>query len=122
MRLLLDQGLPRSSVYHLRRVGIEAAHVGELGLAAASDSAILDVARQEQRIIVTLDADFHALLALSGAVGPSVIRVRLEGPRAEPLTHVLVDVLSLCKDDLEHGAMVSVTENGVRVRRLPLLQ
>jgi predicted nuclease of predicted toxin-antitoxin system len=122
MKLLLDQGLPRSSVFHLRAAGMDAVHVGERALATAPDSVILGTARQEQRIVVTLDADFHALLVLSGAAGPSVIRVRIEGLQAGPLAGVLVDVLKLCKDDLSHGAMVSVTEHGVRVRRLPLLQ
>jgi predicted nuclease of predicted toxin-antitoxin system len=122
MKLLLDQGLPRSAVVHLRAAGIEAVHVGERALATAPDSVILDIARQEQLIVVTLDADFHALLVLSGTAGPSVIRIRIEGLRAESLAEVLIDVLKLCKDDLSHGAMVSVTEHGVRVRRLPLRQ
>jgi predicted nuclease of predicted toxin-antitoxin system len=122
MKLLLDQGLPRSTVFPLRAAGIDTVHVGERALATAPDSVILDIARREQRIVVTLDADFHALLALSGAAGPSVIRIRIEGLRAERLADVLVDVLKLCKGDLSHGAMISVSENGVRVRRLPLLQ
>jgi predicted nuclease of predicted toxin-antitoxin system len=121
MKLLLDQGLPRSTVFLLRATGIDAVHVGEKSLATALDSLILEIARQEQRIIVTLDADFHALLVLSGAAGPSVIRVRIEGLRAEHLASLLVDVLKLCENDLSHGAMVSVSENGVRVRRLPLI-
>jgi predicted nuclease of predicted toxin-antitoxin system len=33
MRLLLDQGLPRSTVLHLHSAGIEATHVGDRGLA-----------------------------------------------------------------------------------------
>jgi len=56
MRLLLDQGLPRSTVLHLRNKGIEAIHVGDKGLATAADSKILDCGRQEGLVVVTLDA------------------------------------------------------------------
>jgi len=121
MILLLDQGLPRSTVTQLREAGIESLHVGEIGLASASDSRILELALQERRILVTLDADFHALLALSGSKEPSVIRIRIEGLRAEEHARLLTHVLSVCKPDLEKGAMVTVTENGIRVRRLPLM-
>ena len=43
----------------------------KLSLASASDTKILEFALQTQRVLVTLDADFHALLALSGAKEPS---------------------------------------------------
>jgi predicted nuclease of predicted toxin-antitoxin system len=122
MKLLLDQGLPRSTVPYLLRVGIESVHMGEIGLATASDAKILDFADQGGWVVVALDADFHLLLALSGASSPSVVRVRVEGQRAEELASLLVSVLEICKDDLLRGAMVSVTENGVRIRRLPLLR
>jgi predicted nuclease of predicted toxin-antitoxin system len=94
--------------------------VGDRGLATASDSRILDLGRQEGMVVVKLDADFHALLAPSGAEGPSVIRIRIEGLRAENLARLLVNVLKVCRDDLTEGAMVSVTENGVRIRQLPV--
>jgi predicted nuclease of predicted toxin-antitoxin system len=69
MRLLLDQGLPRSTVHHLDAAGVESAHVGEKGLATASDAKIIDFAPQGGWIVVTLDANFHALLAVAGATG-----------------------------------------------------
>lgn len=122
MRLLLDQGLPRSAALYLHNAGFEAAHVGDRGLATASDSKILDVARQEEMVVVTLDADFHALLALSGAKGPSVIRIRIEGLQAQDLASLLVKVLEICTADVLKGAIVSVTERGVRIRRLPVLR
>jgi len=122
MRLLLDQCLPRSTVLHLQNAGIEVAHVGDMGLATATDAKILDLGRREGGVLVTLDADFHALLALSGATGPSVIRIRIECLRAKDLASLLVKVLEICKDDLMKGAMVSVTENGIRIRQLPLLR
>jgi predicted nuclease of predicted toxin-antitoxin system len=68
MKLLLDQGLSRSTVLHPVNQQIEAVHMGDRDLATASDSQILDVGRQEG-VVVTLDADFHTLLALSGVTG-----------------------------------------------------
>ena len=59
MKLLLDQGLPRSLVRHLAAAGIAAEHVGDLGMATAADAMILDAARQRQAVVVTLAADFH---------------------------------------------------------------
>lgn len=46
MKLLLDQGLPRSTVPQLSKTGIEAVHVGEIGMAAAEDAEILAFAEQ----------------------------------------------------------------------------
>jgi predicted nuclease of predicted toxin-antitoxin system len=122
MKLLLDQGLPRSAVVHLRNAGIEAIHVGDMGLSTASDAKILEIARREGQVVVTLDADFHTLLALSGATGPSVVRIRIEGLRADDFALLLAETLEACSEDLKKGAMISVTENGARVRQLPLLR
>jgi predicted nuclease of predicted toxin-antitoxin system len=41
MKLLLDEGLPRSAAQILRESGIDAVHAGESGLATASDVDIL---------------------------------------------------------------------------------
>ena len=59
MKLLLDQGLPRSAAALLRDVGIDAIHVGEIGLQIAEDTEIIQRAREEEQVVVTLDADFH---------------------------------------------------------------
>lgn len=64
---------------------------------------ILDIGRDEGSVVVTLDADFHALLVLSGAAGPSVIRIRIEGLRAEDLSTLLIKVIEVCNDDLTRG-------------------
>jgi hypothetical protein len=41
MKLLLDQGLPRSTPTWLKQAGIDAIHVAEIGLATATDANIL---------------------------------------------------------------------------------
>ena len=87
-KLLLDHGLPRSSAEWLRQAGINTVHVGELGFSAAEDAAILQLGRDQNRAVVTLDADFHTLLASSGASSPSFIRIRIEGLSAEDLANL----------------------------------
>lgn len=122
MKLLLDQGLPRSAVTLLRAAGLDADHVGDRGHAAAADATILALAVAEGRTIVTLDADFHTLLALAGATEPSVVRIRIEGLRAEALAALIQSVLAQAGADLEAGAVVTVQEGRLRIRRLPLTQ
>ena len=120
MKLLLDQGLPRSSALLLREGGIDTLHVGEIGLAAAADNEILRRGRQEGRVVVTLDADFHSLLAFSKAVSPSVIRIRIEGLTGQVAANVIKEAVLRSKEDLENGALVTVQPGRIRIRRLPL--
>jgi len=120
MKLLLDQGLPRSAAALLRDGGVDAVHTGDCGLAEAADAVILDYAREEDRIVVTLNSDFHALMVLSDSIEPSVIRIRIEGLRGEALAELLRAVLKRCGDDLAAGALVSVGPWRTRVRRLPI--
>jgi predicted nuclease of predicted toxin-antitoxin system len=121
MKLLLDQGLPRSAATLLSEAGIDTIHVAEIGLSAADDTDILQRARDDERVVVTLDADFHALLALSAATSPSVIRIRIERLRAQALTNLLLTVIGEIADDLEQGVVVTVEPSRVRLRRLPLV-
>jgi len=121
MRYLLDQGLARSAVEYLRQAGIESVHVGDLGMAAASDAMILEEGIRRDAIVVTLDADFHSLLAFSNATRPSVVRIRMEGLRGIDLALMIQRVAELATEDLEAGAAVTVTNRRIAIKRLPLI-
>ena len=118
--LLLDQGLPRSTASLLVEAGYSALHAAEIGLSRASDSEILAYARQEDLIVVTLDADFHMLLAVQGAASPSVIRLRQQRLNAEKAAIAIEAVLHRGREALERGAVVSATKTLIRFKRLPL--
>ncbi len=120
MKLLLDQGLPRSAASLLRENGIDAIHTGEIGLASATDKTLMQLAAQQERVIITLDADFHALLVLSGLERPSVVRIRIEGLKAEPLVSLLQALLLERGGELDRGALITVQRNRVRIRYLPI--
>jgi predicted nuclease of predicted toxin-antitoxin system len=118
VKFLLDQGLSREVGPLLERAGHEAIHVGLIGLHSATDLAILTEARQIGAVVVTHDADFHALLAMSGAATPSVIRLRVEGLDAQAAAALILRIVSACGADLAAGAVVTADRNQARLRRL----
>jgi predicted nuclease of predicted toxin-antitoxin system len=120
MKYLLDQGLPRSAASLLREAEVDAIHTGECGLAKASDSTILGFARENNYVVVTYDADFHMLMALSREIQPSVIRIRIERLKYYELKELILLVQDCCQEDIEKGALVSVTEERIRLRLLPI--
>jgi predicted nuclease of predicted toxin-antitoxin system len=121
-RLLLDQGLPRSAAALLTQAGWDVIHVSGVGMSRADDRDILQLGRDEGRICVTLDADFHSLPATSGQPAPSVIRIRKQGLDAISLVALLRGIWPGIEDALGTGALITVTDRAVRVRRLPIVR
>lgn len=120
MRLLLDVGLPRRSATDLSESGLDATHLTDLGLQQLADADILELARRENRIVVTLDSDFSRLLALSAATGPSVLYLRITGLDRGRATRVIRTVTQQCAEDLARGCIVTVIPDGFRIRPLPI--
>ena len=121
MRILLDANLSPVVATALREAGHDAVHVVDLGLLTASDAQILDAAAQDNRIIVSADADFGSLLALGGLVAPSVVLLRsADHVRPADQASMLVANLPQLAGDLEAGAIASFSRGRIRVRRLPV--
>lgn len=120
LRLILDQGVPRDAAQLLRQLGYDCTHVGELQMSRATDAEILAWAREQAATVVTLDADFHAMLAVSGASRPSVVRIRLEGLDARAMVELLSSVLVTYSSDLKRGAFVTVKSHKITYHRLPI--
>jgi predicted nuclease of predicted toxin-antitoxin system len=121
MKLLLDQGMPKLAAQLLRDADIDTLHVSEVDMSAAEDLAILQFAIRDRRVVATLDADFHSLLAVGDYLWPSVIRVRIEGIKSQAMTKLLLIVIEQFSIELTEGSAVTVDENRVCIRRLPLI-
>jgi len=120
MKILLDEGLPRRAADRLRKDGLDAIHVLEVGLGGAADDRLLEYARQEKAIVVCFDSDFHKILARTGAVSPSVVRLRVEGLRHEALADLIGIIIKESGEALERGAAVSATSESIRIHHLPI--
>jgi predicted nuclease of predicted toxin-antitoxin system len=120
MRFLADMGVSTFAVKWLRRDGHDAVHLRELGLQRLPDDDVLVKARQEDRVVLTMDLDFGYLLAISAEPLPSIVLFRLTDERAEFVYRRLTSVLAECSEALAVGAIVSVSDTAIRVRSLPI--
>jgi len=89
-------------------------------MAAASDAEILGLGASEGRIVVTLDTDFHMLLAISGASRPSVVRIREEGMKSPEISALILSIHQQWADALADGCVMVYARGSVRLRRLPI--
>jgi predicted nuclease of predicted toxin-antitoxin system len=120
MKFLADMGISPKAVVFLQMLGHDAAHLHDQDLDRLPDSAILGKARNEKRVLLTHDLDFGDLVAASKAQLPSVVIFRLRSMRPERVNRYLELIVTQYRDVLEKGAIISVSEEQIRVRTLPL--
>ncbi len=121
MKFLVDENLPPRLAELLAASGHDAVHVRDLNAASAPDSRIMELAAGGDRIVVSADTDFGALLAYARATRPSVILVReIVGLHPEALASVILAQLDTLEPHFETGAIAAITPTGIRVRTLPL--
>lgn len=120
MKFLGDMGISPAVVDWCRTQGHDATHLRDEGLQQLADRAIMDKARAEHRIVLTVDLDFGEIVALSENPPPSVVLFRLRNMRTSHVIERLRRVLEATGDLPTEGTIVVIEESRHRVRHLPI--
>jgi len=120
VKFLADMGVSKSTVRMLREQGHDVVHLGEEGLGRLPDSAVLEKATKEGRIVLTFDLDFGDLLAACTACLASVVIFRMRNQTPASLNSRLLQILSECERALAQGIVVIVEDARYRLRRFPI--
>ena len=121
MKFLIDENLSPLVATGLSEAGHDAIHIRDLGMGSAEDSAVMDRARAESRVVVSADTDFGTVLAASGANQPSVVLIRRSADRrAARVVQLLLVNLAEIEQALGEGAIVAFDTARIRIRPLPL--
>lgn len=121
MRFLVDANMSPRFAERLRAAGHDAIAVRDLGLADASDDDILERALEDNRVIISHDTDFGALLAFRRISAPSFLLIRSsDSLTPDEQADLLLANFAAISDELVSGAIVVFARGHLRSRRLPL--
>lgn len=114
--ILADESIPYEAVQACRDGGIDALSVVELAT-GATDERVLELARTQERILVTLDADMGAFAFRRGAEAcPGAILLRVRPGGANAFAGLMRRVLEAETDVTGMYTLL----HGDRIRQFPL--
>ncbi|HLC15510.1 MAG TPA: DUF5615 family PIN-like protein [Thermodesulfovibrionia bacterium] len=104
----------------LEAEGYEAKHWSNIGSISATDTEIMQWARNNGYVVFTHDLDYGSLLFSTQAVSPSVIQLRSEDIRPRSAGEIVLHALRNANKKIEQGALLTIDMRKNRVRLLPL--
>ncbi|MFH1778317.1 MAG: DUF5615 family PIN-like protein [Candidatus Omnitrophota bacterium] len=120
MKFLVDMPLSPKTANYLHSLGYDTVHLSSLGKERASDEEIVQLAKEQNRIILSTDLDFGTIMAYSKAVIPGVILFRVEYATPEKINLLLKKLLLALKPDDLKDSLVVIDDLRVRLRKLPI--
>ncbi len=120
MKFLLDMPVSPRLLRTLSTFGHEGVHASLIGKQRAADEELIEIARQEGRVIITADLDFPQIISLSGAKGPGIILFRGGNYSDAEMEQLLERVLQRIDDTTIKRSICVVDKHRIRIRRLPM--
>src|SRR5713101_1614360 len=119
MKFLFDQSADFRLLPHLRTLGHDVAAISRNYPPGLADEDVLEIAREEERILVVADRDFGELIFHQGLAHAGVMFFRLPGATLETKIDHLNTVLEEHAEELTRGEFLVVSPGQIRVAGRP---
>ena len=111
LKFLLDENIGHKVSLSLKDSGFDVSEVPR----GASDDKIVELARESNRILVTLDRDFGRLVYFELKAHVGVLYLRLRQESVQSIASVVKSAIEIHGDKLQNHFVV-VTENTIRIK------
>jgi len=116
MNFLADESVDKPIVEALREKGYIVGYVVEME-PGISDDAVLNLANQENAVLLTVDKDFGELVFRLRRIATGVVLIRLSGLSTTRKAEIVSQVISQHEEELL-GAFTVITPSTVRIRKV----
>jgi len=116
-KFLADENIPSVIADFLRNKGFDVKEVCELETPGASDAEIIELARRENRALVTFDKHFADILLYPPHGHHGVLRLRFHPPLLSEIIRALEHFLQAFDLTTIKGTLIVLERDGFRVRR-----
>ncbi|MEA5518431.1 MAG: DUF5615 family PIN-like protein [Limnoraphis robusta] len=116
MKFVADEGLDAQIVERLRQAEYRVWYIAEME-PGISDDAVLNLANQENAVLLTVDKDFGELVFRLRRIATGVVLIRLSGLSTTRKAEIVSQVISQHEEEL-FGAFTVITPSTVRIRKV----
>jgi predicted nuclease of predicted toxin-antitoxin system len=115
MKFLADEGIDRTIVDGLRKLSFDVFYVIE-ETRSLSDNVLLEIAAQEERILITKDKDFGELVFRLNKAHHGVVLLRLEGLTTQERADITCPLILKHSSELPNAFTV-IQKGIIRIRQ-----
>lgn len=116
MKFLIDENIFPKITSHLRNLGHDVRSLQEEGLFKTTDDKIIQMAKEEDRTIVTFDKHFGNILKYPPSNTAGIIHIRVHPPLLGDVLPALDNLFEKYNFPSFRGKLIVLSKSGYRVR------
>jgi len=117
MHILADENIQQPTVRFLQEQGWDIRWIPDEGMAGSDDERVFEHAQNNHRALLTYNADFVDIRALSVSHHNGIIRLRFSNQRVDFVHLHLIAALEQFRNADLRDTLVTITDDRIRVRK-----
>jgi len=117
MKFLTDENIATSVLKNLRNEGYDTKDIKEEKLYGLGDRKIIDIALEENRIIITHDKNFGNIINDSNIIHKGVIFIRCKNQRPENISNFLLNAINSEISNKFKNSLVFISEEQINIHK-----